>query len=197
MCVRPSFRILRLPLTVTRLFKLSFKDLSAKTKSNLEQSGRLPIHCSRTTSTTSSRTPVQALWSLDIVEGAMKRYIERHQPSDCMDVGDGAVALKVGSRQRRRNPSRTNLVKADEELLGIFLIVSFYLFLLLPGGCSERSRVGQSYLCNSAFNAFEEELSTSNLSEFVRSKWGEGKWMETNGHYRPPKGHRPQPPANQ
>jgi pre-mRNA-processing factor 40 len=74
---------------------------------------------------------------IEIAEGAVKRYNEKHKPSDGMDVDDGTVAFKVGIETTLKE--FMDVVKADddeqvraltdEELSGVFRAVSPYFSL--------------------------------------------------------------------
>ena len=50
---------------------------------------------------------------IEIVEGAVKRYNEKHKSSDGMDVDDGVVAFKLGIETTAKG--FLDVVKADED----------------------------------------------------------------------------------
>jgi pre-mRNA-processing factor 40 len=78
---------------------------------------------------------------IEIIEGAVKRYNEKHQPGDGMDVDSGAVAFKVGIETTAKE--FLDVVKADadeqvraltdEELSAVFRAVSSLSSFLLFG----------------------------------------------------------------
>ena len=84
---------------------------------------------------------------IEIVEGAMKRYNEKHRPSDGMDVDNAAVAFKVGIETTVKE--FLDVVKADEdeqvraltdeELSGVFRGVSSFLLCSFARHGSEHS----------------------------------------------------------
>ena len=50
---------------------------------------------------------------IEIIEGAVKRYNEKHKPSDSMDVDGGVVAFKLGIETTTKE--FLDVVKADED----------------------------------------------------------------------------------
>jgi len=84
---------------------------------------------------------------IEIVESAVKRYNEKHQPGDGMDVDSGVVAFKVGIETTAKE--FLDVVKADEdekvraladeELSNVFRAVSSFLLFSSVRCGSERS----------------------------------------------------------
>lgn len=74
---------------------------------------------------------------IEVVEGAIKRYNERNQPSDGMDVDGGPVAFKVGIETTEKE--FLDVIKAErdeqvrtltnQELSNVFRAVSLFPFL--------------------------------------------------------------------
>ena len=70
---------------------------------------------------------------IEVIEGAVKRYNEKHQPGDGMDVDGGAVAFKVGIETTakeflhvvRADDDEQVRALTDEELSNVFRAVSF------------------------------------------------------------------------
>ena len=74
---------------------------------------------------------------IEVVEGAIKRYNERNQPSDGMDVDGGPVAFKVGIETTEKEfldvikAGRDEQVRTltNQELSNVFRAVSLFPFL--------------------------------------------------------------------
>ena len=56
---------------------------------------------------------------IEIVEGAIKRYNEKHKPGDGMDVDGGPVAFKVGIETTVKEFLDVVKADADEQVRGL------------------------------------------------------------------------------